>query len=72
MRSPQRADLERLLRAAGIDATTMNGDELLVPGVPTRRVGEIAAAAGIVLDELVQQNGSLEDVFLELTSEAPA
>ena len=69
VRTEQRAELERLLAAAGIRATVMDGDELLVPGVETRRVGQIAAAAQIVLLELVQETGSLEDVFLQLTAE---
>ena len=70
VRTAQRAELERLLRASGLTPAIMDGDELLVPGVDTRRVGEIAAAAGIALVELVQESGSLEDVFLELTAGA--
>ncbi|HZQ15471.1 MAG TPA: ATP-binding cassette domain-containing protein [Gaiellaceae bacterium] len=70
VRTAQRAELERLLRASGLAPAIMDGDELLVPGVDTRRVGEIAAAAGIALVELVQESGSLEDVFLELTAGA--
>ncbi len=72
VRTQQRLQLEALLTAAGLQQTVLDGDELLVSGTDTRRVGEIAAAAGIVLHELVQESGSLEDVFLELTAEAAA
>ena len=33
------------------------------------RVGELAAAAGVVLHELRREEASLEQVFLELTAE---
>ena len=36
---------------------------------PTERVGEIAAANGVVLHELTAERASLEEVFLELTGE---
>ena len=50
--------------------STADGDGvLLVDGTTSDRVGEIAAAAGLVLHELAPQGSSLEQVFLELTSE---
>ena len=39
-------------------------------GVTTERVGELAAADAIVLHELTRAGASLEQIFLELTSEA--
>ena len=45
---------------------------LLVGGASSERVGEIAFAAGVPVHELVNDQGVLEDIFLELTSEAPA
>jgi hypothetical protein len=45
---------------------------LLVHGASSERVGEIALAAGVPVHELVNDGGLLEDIFLELTSEAPA
>ena len=36
------------------------------------QVGQIAFAAGVPVHELVNDGGLLEDIFLELTSEAPA
>ncbi|MGO9976415.1 MAG: ABC transporter ATP-binding protein [Solirubrobacteraceae bacterium] len=69
------ADLSMLasaLRAVDLQVTTGTDHSLLVQGAPSERVGEIAFAAGIPVHELVADSGSLEDIFLELTSEAPA
>jgi ABC-2 type transport system ATP-binding protein len=43
---------------------------LIVTGMPAARVGELAASASIVLHELTPQLASLEDAFLELTSDS--
>jgi ABC-2 type transport system ATP-binding protein len=67
VRSPRASELEKRLRDAGVEAAHSVDHELVVHGVTSDRVGEIAAAAGIVLHELVPQSSSLEDVFLELT-----
>ena len=66
-RSPQAERLAGALARAGIDASP-DGD-LLVTSAPPERVGEVAAAQGIVLHELTRQSASLEEVFLELTGE---
>jgi ABC-2 type transport system ATP-binding protein len=36
---------------------------------PPERIGEIAAANGVVLHELSTERATLEEVFLELTGE---
>ncbi len=72
VRTPQRAQLEAVLHAAGLRTTTLNGSELLVAGAQAATVGELAAGAGVVLHELVQEATSLEEVFLDLTAEVPA
>ena len=72
VRTPQRAEFEGVLHAAGLQTTTLNGDELLVAGASSVKVGALAARAGIELHELVQETTSLEEVFLGLTSEAAA
>jgi ABC-2 type transport system ATP-binding protein len=41
-----------------------------VTGVPAARIGELAASASVVLHELTPQFASLEDAFLELTSDS--
>jgi len=66
VRSPQRDHLAEALRNSGIEATSL-GDDGLAVDAPTARIGEVAAAAGIVLHELVAEVESLEDIFLELT-----
>jgi ABC-2 type transport system ATP-binding protein len=43
---------------------------LIVTGLPAARIGELAAAASVVLHELTPQRASLEDAFLELTSDS--
>ena len=45
------------------------GDGRLAVVAPPERVGEIAAAHGIVLHELTVERATLEEVFLELTGE---
>jgi len=70
VRSPRADDLLARLRDAGIEAK-LAGDGLLAVQAPPERVGDLAADAGIPLHELVVDSGSLEEAFLELTSEAP-
>jgi ABC-2 type transport system ATP-binding protein len=72
-RSPERDRLLNGLRAAGLDAERFGDDGVVVDAEPAR-VGEIAAADGIVLHELTAESATLEDVFLELTrgAEHPA
>ena len=41
---------------------------LTVTGMPARRIGEIAAAASVVLHELTPRTGSLEEAFMQLTA----
>jgi ABC-2 type transport system ATP-binding protein len=60
--------LDEALRREHLDATRAD-NSLLVRGADTERVGEIAFAAGIPLHELVTEGSSLEEIFLELTSE---
>src|SRR5580700_1631676 len=69
------ADPQRLtaaLHSNDLQVTTGADHSLLVQGAPSERVGEIAFAAGVPVHELVTDGGSLEDIFLQLTSEAPA
>ena len=67
VRSPDAEHLSERLAAAGIEANTADTNELRA-AAPPARVGEVAAAAGIVLHELRGESASLEEVFLELTS----
>ena len=65
VRSPQVAALREALAKAGFEGT-LDGDQL-VTAAPAERVGEVAAANGIILHELVADATSLEEAFLELT-----
>jgi ABC-2 type transport system ATP-binding protein len=67
VRSPTAEKLREQLAAAGIEAAAADTNELRA-AAPPERVGEVAAAAGIVLHELRGESASLEEVFLELTS----
>jgi ABC-2 type transport system ATP-binding protein len=70
VRSPRADDLLAGLRDAGIEAE-LTGEGLLAVQAPPETVGDLAAEAGIPVHELVVDSGSLEEAFLELTSESP-
>ena len=69
-RDPRR--LTTALHDESLRVTTSTDHALLVQGASSERIGEIAFAAGVPVHELVNDTGVLEDIFLELTSEAPA
>ena len=66
MRSPEAQRLRDLLVAQGATVTEV-GAGTLAADVPPERIGEVAAANGIVLHELTVERATLEEVFLELT-----
>jgi ABC-2 type transport system ATP-binding protein len=66
VRSPQADRLKALLGEAGLSVKSAHGDLLVVDGT-TERVGELAAAHGVVLHELAAEKSTLEEAFLELT-----
>jgi ABC-2 type transport system ATP-binding protein len=68
VRTPQPAQLQEALAREGLQSTPSNDGALLVNGVTSERVGDIAFAAGIPLHELVTEGSSLEEIFLELTT----
>ena len=68
VRSPMADRLRELLADAGIPVTNVATGHLAVVAPPDR-VGEIAAANGIVLHELSVERASLEEIFLELTGD---
>ena len=67
VRSPQAALLREALAREGVEAS-VDGERLQTSAAP-ERVGEIAAANGVVLHELRVETATLEEAFLELTSE---
>jgi ABC-2 type transport system ATP-binding protein len=71
-RSPQADQLRAALEEAGVKVASSEGDLLTLADATTAQVGEIAAAKGIVLHELVAESSSLEEAFLDLTSQDEA
>ena len=69
VRTPEPARLVDALKQAGIEATSSNDHALIVHGTTSDRVGDIAFTAGVPVHELVAEGSSLEEVFLDLTSE---
>jgi ABC-2 type transport system ATP-binding protein len=69
VRSPHPARLAEALGREQIQTTTTNDHALLAHGTTSERVGDIAFAAGVPVHELIAEASSLEEVFLDLTSE---
>ena len=66
VRTPDAERLRALLAAQDV-AVSEAEDGALLASVPPERIGELAAANGIVLHELSVEQATLEEVFLELT-----
>ncbi|MDX6423156.1 MAG: type transport system ATP-binding protein [Gaiellaceae bacterium] len=66
VRSPEASRLRSLLAAQGATVTELE-DTTLIADLAPERIGELAAANGIVLHELTVERATLEEVFLELT-----
>ena len=69
VRSPGAGELAVSLRAAGGGVVVRDDGGLLVTGLEVARVGDLAHAAGVALHELSPLQASLEEVFMELTSD---
>ncbi len=67
VRSPQADQLRQLVAGPAITVTSEEPGVFEVAGLTSDRVGEIAAANGIVLHELTLLQASLEEAFMELT-----
>jgi ABC-2 type transport system ATP-binding protein len=67
VRSPDSDRLALLLTQAGLDVGSLEDGRLTV-AAPPERVGEVAAANGVVLYELTTERATLEEVFLQLTA----
>jgi len=75
VRSPQADRLSELITTEGgvVKQETTNGTQpagLSVTGMEAPRIGELAAAGGIVLHELTPRLASLEEAFMELTADS--
>jgi ABC-2 type transport system ATP-binding protein len=67
VRSPDATRLASLLAQEGLEVSALEASRLAV-AAPPERVGEIAAANGVVLHELTTERATLEEVFLQLTA----
>lgn len=70
VRTPQRQRLaEALIAHVGADGIVEEPGGLAVRGVTTEQIGDIAFAAEVPIHELTMRKASLEQAFLELTTE---
>ncbi len=67
VRTPQATQLRELVLGPDVSVVSDEAGVLEVQGLTSEAVGEIAAANGIVLHELVPMQASLEEAFMELT-----
>lgn len=70
VRSRDDATLAARLGEGGATVEPAEGTGLLVAGLSSTAVGEVALAAGIALEELTPQRASLEQAFMELTRDS--
>jgi ABC-2 type transport system ATP-binding protein len=68
VRTPALEKLREALQREAIEATIVTEQVLLVHGVTSEKLGDLAFGAGVPIYELVVEGSSLEDVFLELTT----
>ncbi|WP_406457968.1 ABC transporter ATP-binding protein [Streptomyces sp. NBC_01622] len=64
------ARLRSLLAGPGVTVTSTDAERLVVSGLDTRRIGELAAEHRVPLYELAAESVSLEEAFMQLTQDA--
>lgn len=69
VRSPQASALAALLESRGVTVARQPGNALHITGATSDAVGELARAGGLTLQELSEHQTSLEDRYMELTSD---
>ncbi len=70
VRTPDASRFRELLAANGVGIASDERGVLTVTGMTSEAVGTAAAAGGITLYELVPQQASLEEIFMELTHDS--
>jgi len=70
VRTPQAAALHDVLVGPGITITGVDRGLFEVAGLTAQEIGDGAAGAGLTLHELTPLQPSLEEAFMELTSDA--
>jgi ABC-2 type transport system ATP-binding protein len=69
VRSPHLSKLRDVLAGQGV-VMRDDADSIVVSGLESAQIGEIAAANQVVLHELSPQRGSLEEAFMQLTGDS--
>jgi len=72
VRTPEPDRLTRVVQDAGATVHVGSDGDLVVRGVDIAEIGERACGAGIALHALIPQAGSLEELFLDWTSDDTA
>jgi len=70
VRSPRAAELAGLLTGRGATVTAAGDGVLTVTGMDARAIGDLAAERGIAVHELVPRHASLEQAYMDLTSDS--
>ena len=70
VRSPQAGRLRELLAGPDVTVTSSEAGTLEVSGLTSDQIGQIASDNSVTLFELAPQQASLEEAFMELTSDA--
>jgi ABC-2 type transport system ATP-binding protein len=70
VRGSNHEQLLAALRSHGAESTEVNDEGLTVSNLSAEQVGQIAYDAHVVLFELTPQRASLEEVFMDLTSDS--
>jgi ABC-2 type transport system ATP-binding protein len=70
VRSDEVSRLTQLLTGEDVVVTVDGHDRLTVTGMTSREIGRVAADAGVALVELVPQQASLEEAFMNLTRDS--
>ena len=68
--SPDAHLLQELLAAPDVEIDAAEPGVLVIAGLSAQRIGETAAANGVVLHELTPLQATLEEAFMELTQDA--
>ncbi|MBN6041306.1 ABC transporter ATP-binding protein [Amycolatopsis sp. 195334CR] len=70
VRSPRAVELSDALRGAGAEVVAESNEALSVHGMGVDSIGELAAARGIPVYEVMPRSASLEEAYLELTADS--
>ncbi|MDP3892184.1 ABC transporter ATP-binding protein [Nocardioides sp.] len=68
--TPRATELAELLHQEGATVTVLAPEQLEVAQLTSARIGDLAAARGLALHELIPMSASLEEAYLSLTRDA--